>query len=125
MDAGRVESLKQAERRLQAAQLASDVSALGELLDEDAIFIGPDGNLYTNEDDLRVHGAGYQVMTRVDEEELRVSTYGDDVGVTFFLGTLEGTVGGDPIKARMRYTRTWKHDNTRWRIISAWADPHL
>ncbi|MDT5002364.1 MAG: hypothetical protein QOK12_4469 [Mycobacterium sp.] len=35
MDADRVESLKQAERRLQAAQLASDVTALGELLDDD------------------------------------------------------------------------------------------
>ncbi|MBB5161168.1 nuclear transport factor 2 family protein [Mycobacterium sp. AZCC_0083] len=121
MDADRVESLEQAERRLQAAQLASDVTALGELLDEDAIFTGPDGNLYTREDDLRVHGTGHQVMTRVDEEELRISTFGDDVGVTFFLGTLEGTVGGDPIKARMRYTRTWKHDNTRWRIIAAHA----
>jgi ketosteroid isomerase-like protein len=121
MDADRVESLKQAERRLQAAQLASDVTVLGELLDEDAMFTGPDGNLYTRDDDLRVHGTGHQVMTRVDEEELRISTFGDDVGVTFFLGTLEGTVGGDSIKARMRYTRTWKHDNTRWRIIAAHA----
>jgi hypothetical protein len=47
MDADRGEGLKQAERRLQAAQLASDVTALGELLDEDAIFTGPDGNLGT------------------------------------------------------------------------------
>jgi hypothetical protein len=112
VDADRVESLRQAERRLQAAQLASDVTALGELLDEEAIFTGPDGNLYTRDDDLRVHGSGHQVMTQVDEEELCVSTFGDDIGVTFFLGTLEGTVGGAPLKARMRYTRTWRHDDT-------------
>ena len=121
MDAARVDELLQAERRLQAAQLASDVTALGELLHEDAIFTGPDGNLYTRDDDLRVHATGHQVMTTVDEEDLRVSTFGDDVGVTFFLGTLEGTVDGDPIKARMRYTRAWRHDDTRWRIIAAHA----
>jgi len=78
MDADRAECLEQAERRLQAAQLASDVTALGELLDEDAIFTGPDGNLYTREDDLRVHGTGHQVMTRVDEEELRASFLADE-----------------------------------------------
>jgi hypothetical protein len=65
MDADRREELKQAERRLQAARRASDVTVLGELLDEDAIFTGPDGNLYTRDDDLRAHGAGHQVMTRV------------------------------------------------------------
>jgi hypothetical protein len=121
MDAGRIDELKRAERRLQAAQLASDVIALGELLDEDAIFTGPDGNLYTRDDDLRVHGTGQQVMTRVDEHDLRVSTFGDDIGVTFFLGTLEGTVGDAPIKARMRYTRTWRHDDTGRRINAAHA----
>jgi hypothetical protein len=35
-----------------------------------------------------------------------LATFGDD---------------GDPIKARMRYTRTWRHDGTRWCIIAAHA----
>ncbi|MEU5884991.1 nuclear transport factor 2 family protein [Spirillospora sp. NPDC047279] len=40
-----IESLRAAERRLQAAQLASDVDALTELIDDQAWFTGPDGNL--------------------------------------------------------------------------------
>lgn len=121
MDHNRAAALADAERSLQRAQLTSDVAALIDLIDENALFTGPDGKLYTRDDDLRVHASGHQKMSRVDEEDLRVQTFGDDVGATFFLGTLEGTVGGTPVKARMRYTRTWMHDGTRWRIIAAHA----
>lgn len=114
------ESLRAAERRLQAAQLASDVDVLTELIDDSAWFTGPDGNLYSKSDDLRAHESGHQVMSRVDEEELRVLAT-EQAGVTWFLGTLAGTVGGQPILARMRYTRTWINDGSGWRIIAAHA----
>jgi ketosteroid isomerase-like protein len=114
------ESLRAAERRLQAAQLTSDVHALAELVDDTAWFTGPDRNLYSKRDDLRVHETGHQVLTRVEEEDLRVLATAH-TGVTWFLGTLEGTVGGRPMSARMRYTRTWVHDRTGWRIIAAHA----
>ena len=114
------ESLRAAERRLQAAQLASDVDALTELIDDSALYTGPDGNLYSKQDDLRVHETGHQVLTRVEEEDLRVLATAH-TGVTWFLGTLAGTVGGQPMTARMRYTRTWVHDQAGWRIIAAHA----
>lgn len=114
------ESLRTAERRLQAAQLASDVDALTELMDDAVRFTGPDGNLYTKQDDLRVHESGQQVLTRVEEEDLQVLAT-EHTGITWFLGTLEGTVGGEPFAARMRYTRTWIHDQTGWRILAAHA----
>lgn len=119
-DDDRVESLRTAERRLQAAQLASDVRVLTELIDDSAWFTGPDGNLYSKSDDLRAHETGHQVLSRVDEEELRVLAT-EHAGVTWFLGTLAGTVGGQPILARMRYTRTWINDESGWRIIAAHA----
>lgn len=114
------ESLRTAERRLQAAQLASDVDALTELMDDAVRFTAPDGNLYTKQDDLRVHESGQQVLTRVEEEDLQVLAT-EHTGITWFLGTLEGTVGGEPFAARMRYTRTWIHDQTGWRILAAHA----
>ena len=63
------ETLRAAERRLQAAQLSSDVTALGELLDDAVLFTGPDRNLYTKEDDLGAHRSGEQTLTRVEESE--------------------------------------------------------
>jgi ketosteroid isomerase-like protein len=114
------ESLRAAERRLQAAQLTSDVAALTELMDDAVRFTGPDGTLYTKQDDLSVHESGQQALTRVEEEDLQVLATGR-TGVTWFLGTLEGTVGGQPFLARLRYTRTWIRDQTGWRIIAAHA----
>jgi ketosteroid isomerase-like protein len=120
-DVDHTESLRAAERRLQAAQLASDVDALTELLDDAVLFTGPDGKLYSKQDDLGAHRSGHQVLSRVEESELRVRVTGS-TGVTWFLGRLEGTVGGESFAARMRYTRTWAREaDTGWRIVAAHA----
>jgi len=115
------ETLRAAERRLQAAQLASDVEALADLLDDGLLFTGPDGALYTKDDDLGAHRSGQQVLSRVEESELQVSVIGS-TGITWFLGTLEGTIAGQPFMARMRYTRTWALDDQgSWHIVAAHA----
>ena len=120
-DTDPTETLRAAERRLQAAQLASDVPALTELLDEAVLFTGPDGNLYSKEDDLGAHRSGHQVLHRIEELELRLRVAGP-TGVSWFLGILEGAIGGELFAARMRYTRTWTHDDELgWRIIAAHA----
>ncbi|MFI7598907.1 nuclear transport factor 2 family protein [Actinoplanes sp. NPDC049681] len=113
--------LRDAERRLQAAQVASDVPELDRLLDDRLIFTGPDGRLYSKADDLRVHREGTQVIDSLDEEHLDVVVAGD-TGVTWFLGRLTGSIDGTPFDARMRYTRTWIRDDARgWRILAAHA----
>jgi ketosteroid isomerase-like protein len=120
-DVDHTKTLRAAERRLQAAQLASDIGALTELLDDAVLFTGPDGNLYSKEDDLEAHRSGHQVLDRVDEAELRVLVTGS-TGVTWFLGMLEGSIGGEPFVARMRYTRTWaRKPGTGWRVVAAHA----
>ncbi|WP_017595702.1 nuclear transport factor 2 family protein [Nocardiopsis potens] len=116
----RTESLRAAERRLQAAQLDSDIEVLDELIDDAGRFTGPDGTLHSKQDDLHAHRSGRQVLSRVEEEELQVLATAH-TGVTWFLGTLEGTVDGRPLAARMRYTRTWIRGRAGWRIIAAQA----
>ncbi|GIG87407.1 nuclear transport factor 2 family protein [Plantactinospora endophytica] len=118
-DDNRVETLRAAERRLQAAQLASDVAELDRLIDERLVFTGPDGRLYGKQDDLRVNRTGEQRLSRVDQEELTVLVDGD-TGVTWFLGTLAGTLADTSFTARVRYTRTWIHDDAHgWRLLAA------
>jgi ketosteroid isomerase-like protein len=119
--AAHAESLRQAERRLQGAQLASDVDDLDSLIEDTALFTGPDGSVLSKQDDLQAHASRFQVMSRVDEEDLRVLVTGR-TGVTWFLGTLEGTFGGERLTARMRYTRTWTHDDQAgWKVVAAHA----
>jgi ketosteroid isomerase-like protein len=120
IDSG-IDSLRAAERQLQAAQLSSDVGALSRLLDDSLLFTGPDGGLYTKDDDLRAHASGVQTLGRLEEEDLRCTVRGQ-LGVTWFLGTVEATVAGQPQRARMRYTRTWLRDDTgTWRVVAAHA----
>lgn len=117
-DSAAVEALRDAERQLQQAQLASDVAALDRLIDDQLIFTGPDGALYSKQDDLHQHRSGRQAMSRVDEEDLTVLVVGD-TGITWFLGTLEGTLAGKPFHARVRYTRTWtRTEHNQWRLIA-------
>jgi hypothetical protein len=118
------ETLLRAERRLQAAQLAGDVAELDRLIDDRLIYTGPpDGGQYTKEDDLRNHRSGQQSMTKAAEEDLTLLVDGR-TGVTWFLGTLEGTFAGTAFTARLRYTRTWIHDDDLgWRIVAVHASP--
>ncbi|MFC4127881.1 nuclear transport factor 2 family protein [Nocardia rhizosphaerae] len=112
--------LREAERRLQAAQLAGDVGALDELLDDRLIFtFGSD--TFTKADDLEAHRSGAQSVSRLEEEELTVLVAGT-TGVTWFLGVVEGSVQGAPFAARMRYTRAWARDDALgWRVVAAHA----
>ena len=108
-----------AERALQAAQRAGDVVALDRALHDRLVAIGPDGARYTKDQDLAAHRSGSSVITELREEHVEVLVAGS-TGVTFFTGTLAGTFGGQPMSARMRYTRTWVHDDDAgWRILAA------
>lgn len=111
--------LLSAERALQAAQLAGDVAGLDRLLDDRLVAIGPDGARYTKDDDLAAHRSGSSVITDLVEEDVEVLVAGT-TGVTFFTGTVTGTFGGEPMSARLRYTRTWAHDDEAgWRVLAA------
>ncbi|MFI9641130.1 nuclear transport factor 2 family protein [Micromonospora sp. NPDC051925] len=118
-DTEREAELLDAERRLQAAQRTSDVAALDTLLDDRLIAIGPDGRTFTKEDDLTAHRTGGSVLDELVEEGLELVVAGT-TGVTFFRGRVSGTSEGGPFAARLRYTRTWLHDDEHgWRILAA------
>ncbi|MBO3748480.1 nuclear transport factor 2 family protein [Streptosporangiaceae bacterium NEAU-GS5] len=113
------DELREAERRLQAAQLAADAEELDLLLDDRLVFTGPDGLLYSKQDDLDIQRSGQQRLTEVTQDELRVLVVGD-TGVTWLLGSLKGVFKGQAFAARVRYTRTWiRTDEHAWRLIAA------
>lgn len=113
------ESLRDAEARLQAAQLAADASALDALIDERLVFTGPDGRLYGKADELEIQRSGQQTLTSLTPEVVSVLVDGR-LGVTWFLGSLAGVFRGEPFNAQVRYTRTWVHtDAAGWRLLAA------
>jgi hypothetical protein len=94
------------------------------LLDDEVLFTGPDGNLYSEEDDLGAPHSGHQVLSRIEELELRLLVNGS-TGITWFFGMPEGALGGESFAARMRYTRIWTHhDEVGWRVLVALKFAH-
>jgi hypothetical protein len=49
------DSLLACEAALRRAQLASDVAEIDRLVDEELVFTGPDGSVYSKTDDLAAH----------------------------------------------------------------------
>ncbi len=116
---GTTAGLLSAERALQAAQLAADVAGLDGLLDDRLVAIGPDGARHSKEDDLAGWRSGSSVITELVEEDVEALVVGA-TGVTFLVARLTGTFAGRSMTARLRYTRTWTHDDgAGWRVLAA------
>ena len=115
-----VASLHEAERQLQAAIRSGDVETLDLLLDDRVVYTGPDGHSLSKEEDLDAHRSRTLSVDVFDQQDLQVTVVGS-TGVTHVLAALQGTAGGRPFAARLRYTRTWVHADDTWRVLAAHA----
>ena len=106
------------EARIRAAQLAADVSALDDLLADDLLFTGPDGQLGTKAQDLEAHGTGVVRFREHVPEELCVRRVGADVAVAALRARLAVEVAGALVRGTFRYTRVWaREDRKGWRVV--------
>jgi ketosteroid isomerase-like protein len=106
------------EARLRTAQLAADVQELGQLIDDDLLFTGPDGQLGTKAQDLAAHGSGAVRFREHEPEELRVRRVGSDVAVVALRARLAVEVAGSVVRGTYRYTRVWSRGKDgAWRVV--------
>ena len=106
-----------AERALRGAQLASDVSALGELIDDALVFTGPDGGIYGKNDDLDAHRRGDIRITKLEPSDEHIQDFGSIVVVSVRM-EMQGTFRGTPFAGPFRYTRVWRAHDGGWRIVA-------
>lgn len=109
--------IRKVEERLWAAMLASDVAVLDELVDEQLLFVGPDGGVYRKADDLALHRSGTQRMTRLDVDEVLVEVHGT-MAIAVVRARIAGSMGGAPFEGTFRWVRTWLRRETGWRIVA-------
>ncbi|HJU69674.1 MAG TPA: nuclear transport factor 2 family protein [Gemmatimonadaceae bacterium] len=105
------------EAALRQAQLASDVAELDRLLDNELVFTGPDGGLYSKADDLDAHRAGMIRITRLEASEERVQRFGD-IAVVIVRMDMSGSFRGEAFSGPFRYTRIWCARPDGWRIVA-------
>jgi hypothetical protein len=105
------------EERLRVAMLASNVPELDALIDEQLLFVGPDGNLYGKADDLELHRSGETQFTRIELDEMQIQQY-ENTAVVVVLANMAGSFKGQAFAGYNRYTRTWILSPEGWQIVS-------
>jgi ketosteroid isomerase-like protein len=105
------------EARIRAAQLGADLAALEELISDDLLFTGPDGQLGTKAQDIEAYRSGTVRFLAHVPEELRVRRVGADVAISSLRAQLTVDVGGNVSRGTYRYTRVWaREEGSTWRV---------
>ena len=106
------------EARIRAAQLGADVAALDNLIADELLFTGPDGQLGTKAQDLEAHRSGEVRFRAHEPEELCIRRVGSNVAVAALRARLAVEVGGKLVRGTYRYTRVWaREDGGPWRVV--------
>ena len=105
------------EARIRQAQLDADVKALDELISDNLLFTGPNGQLGTKEQDLEAYRSGVVRFLKHEPEDLKVRRINDDVAVSAVLAQLVVEVAGQINRGTYRYTRVWARENGSWKVV--------
>jgi hypothetical protein len=105
------------EERLRPATVQSNLAELESLVDDDLLFVGPDGRVHTMADDLQVHRSDVQRVTQAEWLEVLTRLHGSTC-ITVVEAWLAGNFGGEPFSGCFRYVRTWVMREDGWRIVA-------
>ncbi|HEX9387974.1 MAG TPA: nuclear transport factor 2 family protein [Anaerolineales bacterium] len=106
------------EARIRAAQLSADLTALEDLISDDLLFTGPDGQLGTKEQDIEAYRSGTVKFMAHVPEELRIRRVSADVAISSLRAQLTVDVAGNLSRGTYRYTRVWaREDGRAWRVV--------
>jgi ketosteroid isomerase-like protein len=106
------------EERLRSAQLDANADALDQLISDDLLFTGPDGNFATKSVDINAHESGLIRFRKHEPEELKIRRVGADVAIVALRAWLEVEVSGNVISGTYRYTRVWAREGDgNWRVV--------
>jgi ketosteroid isomerase-like protein len=106
------------EARIRAAQLSADLTALEDLISDDLLFTGPDGQLGTKAQDIEAYRSGTVRFVAHVPEELRIRRVSADVAISSLRAQLTVNVAGNLSRGTYRYTRVWaREDDRAWRVV--------
>ena len=110
------------ENALLSAVTTNDVALLDDLLHDDLLFNGPDGQTGTKALDLANYRSGDIQLRRAEARDRLISAIGNDVVVAVTV-VLEGSYLGVRVDGRYRYLRVWKRVGGAWRVIAGSVVP--
>jgi ketosteroid isomerase-like protein len=112
------------EARIRSAQLNADITALDELISDNLLFTGPDGQLGTKAQDIDAYRSGTVRFMEHVPEELRIRRVGENVAISSLRAQLTVDVAGAISRGVYRYTRVWAREaGSDWRVVGGHVSP--
>jgi hypothetical protein len=105
------------EAALRQAQLAGDVVALDQLLDDALIFTTIEGTIVRKADDLELHRTGRMRIHKLEPRDREIMPLGDSAVVLVGMDA-EATIDGILVRSYLRYTRVWCKRPQGWRVVA-------
>ena len=106
------------EARIRAAQLSADITALDDLISDNLLFTGPNGQLGTKAQDIEAYRSGTVRFMAHIPEELRIRRVRADVAISSLRAQLTVDVAGSISHGLYRYTRVWaREEDGAWRVV--------
>lgn len=105
------------ENRLIEAMKTSNVAELDALIDDDLLFTGHNGMIFTKQMDLDAHRSGDIEIFSIDTSEQVIKVI-DDVAIVSVLKNISGSFFGETQVGIFRFTRVWKLREGQWKIIA-------
>ena len=113
----RQSELEVAEETLRSAMLTGDVVELDELIEDNLLFIDPNGSVLSKQDDLALYRSGDQQLSTIDVHDQHIQL-GRDVASVSVFAFFAGVYKGFSFQGHFRYLRVWHHTATGWRIVA-------
>lgn len=112
------EEVEEAESKLFAAQLVSDVTVLDQLLHDELIAVAPTGQIVSKEMDLNAHKAKTMIIEVASTEidDIKIS---GDTALSIVSMKAKGKMMGTPLEGTFRYFRVWKRFDGGLKVIGA------
>ena len=122
MEMGTETSLAETCRAWDEAMIRNDADEIGAFMSSDWVIVGTDGGITPRSKFLENIKSGDLVHTRMDNEEVRVKTYGD-TGVVIARGTSAGTYKGEPFSYYEWSQSVFIYLSERWLCVSTMLTP--
>jgi ketosteroid isomerase-like protein len=102
------------ERELFETYQRRDIAGLDRILDEDYVFIAPNGQVRTKD---AVRSFGWPRYERLEVSKIRIRTYGEAAVLTGQV-TIQGQSASDGVTGVYRHTRVYVRQRGKWRAVS-------
>ena len=122
MEMGSETSLRTTTDAWDVAMVTNDVDEIGRFMSSDWVIVDTLGGITTRAQFLERIKNGELVHTRMDQDEIRVKTYGD-TGIVIARGTSAGTFKGEEFNFYEWSQSVFIHLSERWLCVSTMLTP--